>query len=245
MRYWTIFFLFFPIFLIGKQWSRENLYKYSILDRDSEAEVLDGTDYQWKNNGIFFLRNGWLRTDNINIGKDFVLNGVFINAEGRFVFRVRDMQTEEVLFETIFDSEGAKQLNSPITGNVYLQLVSLKEHSILYAFGVKRIPLDVIQDKDLKLDRSVIFEGEDPLRIMFATHYSSYVDVLIFDQSGRIVDILAKDQLYSEGQHELLWNPQDKSLLNSKSGHYVAYFKAKTESGFKQEASHFFYFIRK
>ncbi len=244
MKCLTFFFLLIPVFLNGKQWSRQNLYKYGIRESESSAAILDGSGYQWERDGIFFSKNGWFRTGNIPVGNGFVFDKVFVNVDGRIKLAVRDSQSEKVLFEGNFEKDSSRKMGRVLSGNVYLQILSVGSPARLYSFGLKRIPMEIIRDQDLVLSCSNLFFGEGFLGILFKTHYPAKVDILIFDQNGEAVDTLVENRVYLEGTHEVLWNPVKSSTSTLTSGHYVVYLLARSENGFKQEASKFFYFIR-
>ncbi len=222
----------------GIQWSRNNVLKFTPVSISNFENI---HDYENIDIGHDFIQpsldtNSWIQTCRQNIGDDFVLTSSFINfttesTDSFLTLKLINSANDDVISEKKLNQSGKIDLVNVFNKNIYLQIENKGKDIKIYSFGLVRRRELVATSNDIFISPPILFFEEENLKIDFSIRFPANLDVIIFDKNGKIIDYIAKNELFSEGSNILLWDPsvsKSTSLISSK---YLIYFKIKTTDG--------------
>ncbi len=195
--------------------------------------------------------NPWLRTEPISVGDEFILGSVFVNMTSSdpgsyVVLRIRDLFSDDIIFERRFDTTASFPLVNVFNKNVVLTLEFYGDSAEVYSFGVKRIFERLMEDNDIDLNPGLLYYGEGPLDIRFLLRVPSVMDIVLFDNNGALVDYILRKEYLPEGEYSYEWEPLDTTSRHELlSGLYYVYFSAKSIDGKSVELSKCFQFVNR
>lgn len=195
--------------------------------------------------------NPWLRTDPISVGSNYILASAFVNMassapDSYVVMRLRNRFTDEVLFERRFDGASSCPLTDVFDKEIVMTLEFYGNSLEVYSFGLKRLLEELIKPEDVALSPALMFYGEDDLRIDFKLRAPSWLDVIVFDKNGTLIDYVVNKTFLNEGEYTYRWDPLRSSTRGQlASGLYYVYFSARSMDGQTAEVSRSFEFVNK
>ena len=241
----------FTFFSSLKSWSRNQILKTRAIDYNNVLPFFDYENIQDKGAYFCAVTNGksWLRSPDITVGDNFVLNSVFAHfdapSNSTLTLTIRDAIDDSVLNRQVLFKTGSLSLRNLFKKDIYLTLNFDNANLKLYSFGLTRIKEKVMTPADLKLSPHTLFYDSDTLSINFRLRFPAFVDVVIFDMNGSIVEYLEKNDFFTEGNYKLTWNPRENKNLTQASGIYNLYIKSISTDGKTTELSKSFRFVYK
>lgn len=224
----------------------------SMIEADTAWGVLSGSETD--STAILSTtvpRTPWLRTETISVGDSFMLGSAFVNMkvsdpDSYVLFVIRDLFTDDIIFEHRFDSTVSIPLVNVFNKEVTVALEFYGQGAEVYSFGLRRIFERLIETNDVALSPSMLFYGEEPLDIRFKLRVPSWMDVIVFDNSGKLVDYVLKETYLEEGEYLYQWEPlQTSSIHELTSGMYYVYIRARSLDGKCAEISRRFQFANR
>ncbi len=233
------------------QWSRNNVIKFTpdLVKNFDNIMDFENIDFQEEYIKPVGNTNSWLVSYPIDIGRDFAVTEAFINFESSstnsyVTLIVKDNENDEIIKGGIFYRSGKIDLINVFKKSVSIYIENVGSEIKIYSFGLVRKKDMIISDSDISISPEILFFDEDDLRIDFSLNFPSFLDVILFDKNGKIIDYTAKGQFFREGKNTLYWHPSESSSPNLISGTYQIYFKAKTSDGKEVETIKEFIFVK-
>jgi hypothetical protein len=235
----------------GSSFSRNNIIKFSAANVKNFELI---ADYQSIEIFPEFIQataesNAWLQTYPVDIGNDFVPNSVFVNftserSNSGVILQVRDSQNDNLIREKFFYKSGKMDLVNIFNKHIYLNLDILGSDIRIFSYGIVRKPEVIITSNEALILPEVLFFDESSLNIDFFLHFPAYLDIILFDNHGNVIDYVAKSAFYKEGQNSLIWEPLQSQSKTLKSGPHYIYFKVRSIDGKIVEITKKFLFVK-
>lgn len=250
MKRLAFFLLFLAVPMFGLDWSRNHVYKINQAAWSVQDGIADDNNIDW---GRKFVSpaaetNSWLRTLTIEVGEETLLKEAFINMEKSAVGFVRltlhNADDDSVIASKDFYDTGRMDLINVFERSVYLTLDFFGSGLKVYSFGVVRKPMVMIVPEEVMILPEMLFYSEESLAVQFELRYPAYLDILVFDQSGRIIDYAARKQFFREGPNLVFWNPEESTSPILTSGLHLVYFRVKSMDGKTVEIARKFLFVK-
>lgn len=195
--------------------------------------------------------NGWFRTYSVEVGDKYILDSAFINLEidnsnSYVVMRVRNEEDDEIIQEKIFRQTGNMDLVNIFNKTVYISMELVGDGIRVYSFGLGRTEEIIMNDTDIHISPDMCFYGEDILTIDYTLNVPSWMDIIIFDANGGIIDYILEDWYLTEGDYLLAWNPLKSSAgYELPSGTYFVYFNAESVNDKNYQTTKSFLFVNR
>jgi hypothetical protein len=230
-------------------WSRNDVFKFT----PSRVSNFDGLlDYENIEINPYYLTfsagsNSWFRTADIEVGSNYVLSTLFVNLDitnnclsmnntnSYVVLKIKDSRNDRVIQEKAFVTSGSLTLSNVFNKQIYIWAELYGEGIQIYSFGLSRMPEVILQKKETALSPLLLFYGEENLSIDFTLHFPAFLDIIIFNSQGKIVDNLASQQFFKEGRYKIQWNPAYCASKFLISGSNWVYFKVRSVDGKESE----------
>jgi hypothetical protein len=242
-------FLFNSMF--GLQWSRNDVLKFTPDLAKNFDNIMDfeNIDIQQEFIQPAGNTNSWLVSYPIDIGKDYVVTEAFVNFQSSstnsyVVLIIKDNENDEIIKGGVFHKSGKIDLINVFQKSVSIYIENIGTDIKIYSFGLVRKKDVIITDSDISILPEILFFEEDDLRIDFSLSFPSFLDVILFDKNGKIIDYAAQGQFFREGKNTLFWHPATSSSWNLISGTDQVYFKAKTADGKEVQLIKEFIFVK-
>lgn len=192
--------------------------------------------------------NAWLESYPIDVESNFILSSAFINLENTnttgnsfAVLKVRNSGNNALIQQKAFSRSGKIDLLNVFNKTVTVTIELSGPGISILSYGLTRKPEVVMTQSDLTITPPVLFYSEQILRIAFSLRYPALLDVILFDKHGKIVDVIAKNSFFSEGENSLYWEPGERNV----SGKHQIYFKVRSTDGKDLELLKDFIFVNK
>lgn len=196
--------------------------------------------------------NAWLESYPIDVGSNYILSSAFINlenanssssapAQSYAVLKVKNSGNNALIQQKTFTRSGKIDLLNVFNKDVTVMVEIVGQGISVLSYGLTRKPEVVMTDRDLVITPPVLFFSEQILRVSFSLRYPALLDVILFDRHGKIVDVIAKNAFFSEGDNSLYWEPGAKNV----SGKHQIYFKVRSTDGKELEIVKDFIFVNK
>lgn len=192
--------------------------------------------------------NAWLETYPIDVGDNYILTSAFISLENTnttghsfAVLKVRNSGNNSLIQQKTFTRSGKIDLLNVFNKNVTVILELFGPGISVLSYGLTRKPEVVMTSNDLIITPPVLFYGEQILKVSFSLRYPAFLDAILFDRNGKIVDIIAKNSFFPEGDNSLYWEPGARNV----SGKHQLYFKVRSTDGKELEILKDFIFVNK
>lgn len=239
----------------GLKWSKNHVLKYNAAGLSNFTSLIDYENLFIDKEYIHLIEGAtkaWLRTEEIDIGQDFVLSSAFINFKSPLIntnssnnlvlLKVLNSDNDELIEEKWFSASGKIDIINRFEKQVNLVLEILDPTVQLASFGLVRQPEVVLQAKEAEISPIYLYYTESLLKIVFQLHFPATLDIILFDNQGRIIDHAAKKQFFQEGWNYVFWDPELNGKI--KSGNHQIYFKALSTDNKLFEITKPFYFIK-
>lgn len=238
--------------LFGLDWSRNHVYKFTAPLLQNFETV---ADYQNLEVMPEFIQptvssNSWLSTYPLDIGNDFVVSEAFVNFQSEntnsYIFlQLRNCRDDRILSEKQLFHSGKMDLINIFDKRVYLNLEAVGQDLKIYSFGLVKKTEVVMTESDAIIIPDILFFDEASLTVQFYLHFPAYLDIILFDPKGNIIDYLTKKQFFKEGQNFLDWEPEDSKSEFLKSGPLYVYFRVRSLDGKELEINKNILFVKK
>lgn len=218
------------------KWSKNNVWKIQ-AGRTVPDGVLDFENIQFDTGYLQAVegKTAWLRTYPISLGRDHVVKDMFINfsstENAQVLMQLRSSEDDSILEQTYFSNSGAYSLQNIFHKEVYLSMEFTSNTVKMWSFGLTRQPEIVMNPEETAVRPGLLFYAEQVLDIHLRLRFPAYVDILVFDKYGTIIDYIAQNQLHSQGEYHYNWDPQFSSSARLHSGIYFIYFKTLSTEG--------------
>ncbi len=248
----VIFILLCHTALYSENWSKNGVWKYHasrLFQRNSllDYENLDLQNYYFSS---LSQAESWIRTPNIFVGTDYVVKDMFVNTDSidtndRIIFQLRQSDNDRLLEQGFIRGNSLIPLFNIFEKNIYLTMYFSSTNLKVYSFGITRQPELVVQKKELVLNPSLLFFGEEELEISLKLRFPAWLDIIIFDQNGTVIDNILKSEFYREGDYHFKWSPTQSSYPTLASGIYLVYIKTYSTEGKTVELESDFWMINR
>lgn len=244
--------LFSIIFASGftLDWSRNHVWKFHALQVTNGLLMDDFDSVLFEKNWLMtdHQNSGWLETEEISVGNDFVVANAFINMKSEIPgsgvrISLKDAESDETIKEQFFTDTGKMELLNVFNKQIKMVLELIGQDVRVFSFGLTRKPEIVMKTDEVIVLPDLLFYQEESLKIDFTLHFPAFLDVILFDKRGKIIDYIAQRAFFREGENTLFWEPESSSSEVLISGAHVVYFKVRSIDGKMVEITKPFVFV--
>lgn len=234
------------------EWSLNNVIKYNPENSSNYAKMIDYENISILASGIRATDSAagaWFQSYPVDVGSDYILSGAFINlyatdTNSYAVLSVRDSENDALIQSRTFRQSGQIDLVNMFVKNVYLHAEIRGGGIQVLSYGLTRKPEIIITPDDLTIKPALLFYEENVLRMDFTLRYPAFIDVILFDKYGTIIDTIVRKEFFSEGDNFLYWEPSPASHRKLVSGTHHIYFKVLSTDGKQVELIQDFIFVK-
>jgi len=241
----------------GAEWSINQVMKFTPAIINNYNGIADYESIKIEKDFLTLQdsANGWLQTETISLEKDYILSSAFVHftqvktekasTNSRVKLCLINEDTGKTILEKIFFSSGSMDLTNVFYENYSLRLEIYGSDILIESFGLTRKKLVIINTNEIIVKPDILFYGEEKLNIKFNLFYPVFLDIILFNEKGTIIDYLSQRKLFKEGTYNIEWDPEQSKSPNLSSGKYIVYFNIKALNGKQIEATKKFLFAKK
>jgi hypothetical protein len=235
-------------YFYGFEWSRNNVLKFE-FNHSSALDLLGDYENVIVTNGSLssFTSGGWIYTQPVYAGDEYIFGRAFINLKGNNTkgvrLRIIDYNNNEIIGEKVLTRSDFVFLKDNFRKLIYLSIEFFDTNAEVISFGITRKKIEIIPENKIIIEPVTVFFNEQSLLIKFLLGYPSYITLMIFNKD-KLVDTIAKDVLIKNGEVILDYDISKIEQKFLSTGSHWVYIKATTLDGKTQEVTKKFYFVK-
>ncbi len=249
---WLVLILMVVNFSFAEKWSKNNVWKYQAWQLNHQNNLLD-----FENLIIYedyfkskTMQNTWLRTPDISLGTDYVVKDMFVNfstddTNDRVLVQLHSSQDDSVLEQRYLSSLGVVPLQNIFEKQVYMTMEFQSTNIKVWSFGLTRQPEIVVKKDEVVVLPGLLFYSEQKLNIDLRLRFPAYIDIIVFDKFGTVIDYIAHSEFYKEGAYQFNWDPETSSTDYLHSGIYLIYIRTLSTDGKVVETEKQFWLVHR